>query len=74
MVSPGANAIAQYISSNTKKGDAILLRGGFGGGEKWSLQYYYKNCQISDSQLPIFDMFESYTPEICSIKVSETAR
>lgn len=62
IVSPGANAIAQYISSNTKKGDAILLRGGFGGGEKWSLQYYLQKLSISDSQLPIFDMFESYTP------------
>ncbi len=57
VASPGANKIADFIHQNYKEGDAILVRGGFGGGETWVLNYYL------DQKIPaIYDMFGDYQP------------
>lgn len=60
--SPGVNTIAQFINSNVKENQAVLIRGGFGGGEKWVLQYYLQKNPIANIYIPIVDMFEDYTP------------
>jgi uncharacterized membrane protein len=52
---PGANKIAAYIDANSKRNDAVLIRGGFGGGEEWVFDYYNKN-----KNLKIVDMLGDY--------------
>lgn len=71
---PGTNEIAKYISGNIADNDVILIRGGFGGGEKWILNYYLNKQQSADNnrQITIIDLFENYNlgnlAELKSIK------
>lgn len=58
---PGANIIAQYVKNNYQVNDAVLIRGGFGGGEKWVFNYYYnKQRPTQNQQIAIVDIFEQY--------------
>lgn len=38
---PSAKTIAQYIAKNSGDGDALLVKGAFGGGEELVFKYYY---------------------------------
>lgn len=56
--SPGADEVAHFLSENYKDNEIILIRGGFGGGETWALDYYLND----DQQYNIIDMFGDYEP------------
>lgn len=57
--SPGVDKIAEFISQNATDGDAVLVRGGFGGGETWILEYYLDK---NSKEIPVYDMFGEYEP------------
>jgi hypothetical protein len=54
----GINTIAAYLMDNGNDGDAILIRGGYGGGEEWVLRYYLGQKQ---SEFRICDMYGDYS-------------
>lgn len=56
---PGVNTIANYICQNHGNDDAVLIRGGFGGGEQWVFDYYYKNC-VNKGIFDVIDLLGSY--------------
>lgn len=54
---PGVNAIASYILDKGQRGDAILVRGGYGGGESLVLRYYLGNRA---DEFEITDLYADY--------------
>ncbi len=57
---PGVNTIANYIDKNYQQGDAVLIRGGFGGGEEWVFRYYWDKLQVTNYKLQVYDMLGGY--------------
>jgi uncharacterized membrane protein len=59
---PGADKIVQYVKMNYKNNDVVLIRGGFGGGEKWVFEYYFndRGSATSDQRPAIVDIFGEY--------------
>ncbi len=53
---PGVNAIATYLLRNADPGDKVVVRGGFGGGERFVLKYYLGD----ESGVEIFDLYGDY--------------
>lgn len=67
---PGVNKIAEYISSDTKEGGKILVKGGFGGGESYILKYYLDNPE----KYEIVDFFAGYKAgNLTTLKDKKTA-
>jgi hypothetical protein len=63
IASPGADKVARFLSENYDENEVVLVRGGFGGGETWVLDYYLsQQSTIGDSQMTIIDMFGDYEP------------
>lgn len=60
--SPGVDKVAQFLSENYEENEVVLVRGGFGGGETWALNYYLSQSQISNPKPEIYDMFGDYEP------------
>jgi uncharacterized membrane protein len=56
----GSRDIALFLSQNATKGDTVLARGAFLGGETTVLQYYLD--QIKGPNLILIDYFGSYHP------------
>jgi len=54
----GINTIAAYLNQNAKADDAILIRGGYGGGEEWVLRFYLGEEQ---NGFKIYDMYGDYS-------------
>lgn len=54
----GINTIASYLNQNAKADDAVLIRGGYGGGEEWILRFYLDEKQ---NELKIYDMYGDYS-------------
>jgi len=54
----GINTIAAYLTYNAKAEDAILIRGGYGGGEEWVLRFYLGEEQ---NEFKIYDMYGDYS-------------
>lgn len=58
---PGVNKIAEFISNNYQDDNIVLIRGGFGGGEKWALEYYWNMLHVTRYTLHVYDMLGNYS-------------
>lgn len=54
----GINTIAAYLNLNAQAGDAVLVRGGYGGGEEWVLRFYLGEGQ---NKFKIYDIYGDYS-------------
>jgi len=62
----GENKVADYLEENVKSGEAILVKGAYGGGETFVLNYYWPKEAL---QPQIFDFYGDYkTGNLAALK------
>jgi len=54
---PGVNKIAEYLIQDAKPNDALVIMGGYGGGESWVANYY---LGPKAQELRIVDLYGDY--------------
>lgn len=55
---PGVDVIAEYLRANAQTGDALIIVGGYGGGEELVLRHY---LQDTADRLRIYDIYGDYS-------------
>lgn len=53
----GAKDIAEHLNTHAKDGDALVIQGGYGGGESFIAKYYLKE---KAQKLNIYDLYADY--------------
>jgi len=66
---PGENKVAEYLAQNVQKDEVVLVRGAYGGGETFVLDYYWP--QEADKPA-IFDYYGDYkTGNLAVLKATD---